>query len=53
MLAMTGGYTFSLLWLGLAVLLTGMAALARARSVSPAPVRADRTEEVSVRDAGA
>jgi hypothetical protein len=28
MLAMTGGYTFSLLWLGLAVLLTGMAALA-------------------------
>jgi hypothetical protein len=36
MLAMTGAHTFSLLWLALAVLLTGMAALARARSVSPA-----------------
>jgi hypothetical protein len=36
MLAMTGGHTFSLLWLALAVLLAGMAALARARSVSPA-----------------
>jgi hypothetical protein len=34
MLAMTGGHAFLLLWLGVSVLLTGMAALARARSVA-------------------
>lgn len=34
MLAMTGGHAFPLLWLGLAVLLTGMVTLARARSMA-------------------
>jgi hypothetical protein len=53
MLAMTGGHTFLLLWFGLAMLLTGMAAVARARSEAGMPARLDGTEGVSVKDAGA